>query len=153
MCIRDRSGIHTDITERKHTEQALRDREREFRELADSMPQIVWAAGPEGDFDYYNRRWYEFTGRPEGAVSYTHLRFLAVNDTSVHHYGYSRDEFLAMTIRDIRPPEDVPALLEAERQVELLPKFGVWRLRKKSGEIIQVELTKHTFTLDVYKRQ
>jgi PAS domain S-box-containing protein len=64
--VREWSGIHTDITERKHTEQALRDREREFRELADSMPQIVWAAGPEGDFDYYNRRWYEFTGRPEG---------------------------------------------------------------------------------------
>jgi PAS domain-containing protein len=30
------------------------------------MPQIVWAAGPDGHFDYYNRRWYEFTGRPEG---------------------------------------------------------------------------------------
>src|SRR3984957_9038798 len=64
--IREWAGIHTDITERKRTEQTLRDGERQFRELADSMPQIVWAAGPEGHFDYYNKRWYQFTGRPEG---------------------------------------------------------------------------------------
>jgi PAS domain S-box-containing protein len=64
--IREWAGIHTDITERRLTEQTLRDGERQFRELADSMPQIVWAADPDGDFDYYNRRWYEFTGRPEG---------------------------------------------------------------------------------------
>jgi PAS domain S-box-containing protein len=64
--LREWAGIHTDITERKRTEQTLRDGERQFRELADSMPQIVWAAGPDGHFDYYNRRWYEYTGRPEG---------------------------------------------------------------------------------------
>jgi PAS domain S-box-containing protein len=64
--LREWAGIQTDITERRRTEQTLRDGERRFRELADSMPQIVWAAGPNGHFDYYNRRWYEFTGRPEG---------------------------------------------------------------------------------------
>lgn len=64
--IREWAGIHTDITQRKQTEQSLRDGERRFRELADSMPQIVWAAGPDGNFDYYNQRWYEFTGRPVG---------------------------------------------------------------------------------------
>ena len=74
------------------------------------------------------------------------LRFLDVNAAAVHDYGYSREEFLAMTIKDIRPEEDVPALLEAERGANTL-KFGVWRFRKKSGEIIQVEITKHTFSL------
>jgi PAS domain S-box-containing protein len=64
--IREWAGIHTDITQRKRTEQTLRDGERRFRELADSMPQIVWGAGPTGNFDYYNQRWYEFTGRPVG---------------------------------------------------------------------------------------
>src|SRR5207237_761929 len=33
---------------------------------ADAMPQIVWAAGPDGQVDYYNRRWYEYAGQPEG---------------------------------------------------------------------------------------
>ena len=39
---------------------------RRFRQLADAMPQIVWTARPDGYLDYYNRRWYEFTGFPEG---------------------------------------------------------------------------------------
>src|SRR5271168_2117590 len=42
------------------------DSERRFEELANSMPQIVWSADPSGNIDYYNRRWYQFTGRPEG---------------------------------------------------------------------------------------
>jgi two-component system cell cycle sensor histidine kinase/response regulator CckA len=40
------------------------------------------------------------------------LGYLAVNDAAVHQYGYSREEFSRMTLRDLRPPEDVPALLE-----------------------------------------
>jgi PAS domain S-box-containing protein len=45
---------------------ALRDGEQRFRQLADAMPQIVWTARADGTSDYYNRRWYEFSGRPEG---------------------------------------------------------------------------------------
>ncbi|MEI9935788.1 MAG: ATP-binding protein [Pseudomonadota bacterium] len=44
----------------------LPDGVRQMRELADAMPQIVWGARADGLFDYYNRRWYEFTGRREG---------------------------------------------------------------------------------------
>jgi PAS domain S-box-containing protein len=65
--IREWAGIHTDITQRKLTEQSLRDGERQFRELADAMPQIVWGARPDGHFDYFNRRWYDFTGRLEAS--------------------------------------------------------------------------------------
>jgi PAS domain S-box-containing protein len=65
--IREWAGIHTDITQRMLTEQSLRDGARQFRELADAMPQIVWGARPDGHFDYYNRRWYDFTGRAEGS--------------------------------------------------------------------------------------
>ncbi|MGE3759752.1 MAG: CHASE domain-containing protein, partial [Pseudobdellovibrionaceae bacterium] len=36
--------------------------EKQFRDLADSMPQIIWTATPDGKFDYFNERWYEYTG-------------------------------------------------------------------------------------------
>lgn len=52
----------TDTTERDQAAQALRDSEARFRQLADSMPQMVWTARPDGYVDYYNERWYEFTG-------------------------------------------------------------------------------------------
>ena len=55
-----------DITEPKRAETALRESEERFRQLADAMPQIVWTARPDGYVDYYNQRWYEYTGFPEG---------------------------------------------------------------------------------------
>jgi PAS domain S-box-containing protein len=45
--------------------QALLDSERRFRQLADAMPQMVWTMGPDGQFNYYNERWYEYTGLPK----------------------------------------------------------------------------------------
>lgn len=56
------SKIARDITDRKRTEAALRESENRFRQLADSMPQMVWTARPDGYLDYYNERWYAFTG-------------------------------------------------------------------------------------------
>lgn len=41
---------------------ALRDSERRYRFMAESIPQIVWTAGPDGEVDYYNRRWSDYTG-------------------------------------------------------------------------------------------
>lgn len=69
------------------------------------------------------------------------LRFLAVNDEAVQRYGYSRQEFLARTILDIRPPEDaaeVRADVEAVRQQ--LPAAGFWRHLTASGQLIDVEI-------------
>ena len=47
---------------------AVMESEQRFRTLAEAMPQIVWTAGPDGAVDYYNRRWFSFTGisREEG---------------------------------------------------------------------------------------
>ncbi|MDB6152413.1 MAG: hypothetical protein JWL90_866 [Chthoniobacteraceae bacterium] len=53
--------LYHDTTERKKAEEALRASEKNFRELADAMPQIVWAARPDGFLDYYNNRWFAYT--------------------------------------------------------------------------------------------
>jgi PAS domain S-box-containing protein len=56
------SKVARDITERKRVERALAESEVRFRQLADTMPQIVWTARSDGYIDYYNERWYQFTG-------------------------------------------------------------------------------------------
>lgn len=61
-------NIGVDMTERMEARQKLIESEKRFRELADSMPQMVWTANPDGHVDYYNQRWYDFTGLPEGSA-------------------------------------------------------------------------------------
>jgi hypothetical protein len=61
------TGACVDITARRAAEERLRRSETSFRELADAMPQIVWASRADGHLDYYNRRWYEHTGALPGA--------------------------------------------------------------------------------------
>jgi PAS domain S-box-containing protein len=58
------SKIARDISERKRMQAALLASEARFRQLADAMPQMVWTARPDGYIDYYNERWYEYTGSP-----------------------------------------------------------------------------------------
>jgi len=75
------------------------------------------------------------------------LAFLDVNDAAVQHYGYSQEEFLSMTIKDIRPSEDIPALLENISKVTKgLDIAGTWRHIKKDGTLIHVEIISHTLT-------
>jgi PAS domain S-box-containing protein len=57
-----RAATFQDLTKIRAAEQAMRESEARFRQLADAMPQIVWAARPDGYIDYYNERWYEYTG-------------------------------------------------------------------------------------------
>jgi PAS domain S-box-containing protein len=113
-------GTAKDISRRKQTEIALHASEERYRRLFEQNPQPMWV---------YDRET---------------LQFLAVNDTAVAHYGYSREEFLAMTIADIREPEDVPALRQsvAESGSGLMPPT-IWRHRLKDGSVIQVEISSH----------
>jgi PAS domain S-box-containing protein len=72
------------------------------------------------------------------------LCFLDVNEAAVQHYGYSREEFLSMTIAAIRPVEDVPRLVAGiEPDSEGRYSAGVWRHCKKDGSIIDVEIVAH----------
>jgi PAS domain S-box-containing protein len=105
---------------KKEAEAALRDSEARYRLLFESNPLPLWVYDVET------------------------LAFLAVNTAAIRHYGYSRDEFLNMTIKDIRPAEDVPALLEEISQLTVgLGAVQVWRHRKKDMTIIDVEITAH----------
>ena len=60
-------GVNIDVSRQVEAEAAFAQSEAKFRVLADSMPQIVWSATPDGNRDYYNARWYEYTGVPVGS--------------------------------------------------------------------------------------
>jgi PAS domain S-box-containing protein len=87
------------------------------------------------------RTLFESNPNPMWVYDLETLAFLAVNDAAVASYGYTREEFLGMTIADIRPAEDVPALLRNVAKVSTgLDHAGIWRHRKKNGELIEVEI-------------
>ncbi len=60
------AGVALDISDQKNTEAALRESDARFRAIADTMPQVVWSARPDGYHDYFNRRWYDMTGMAPG---------------------------------------------------------------------------------------
>lgn len=120
--IRDENGnprhfliMIEDISKRKKAEEAVRNSEERYRMLFEANPYPAWVYDPET------------------------LSFLAVNQAAIDSYGFSRDEFLSMRIKDIRPQEDVPALIEdiSESSAET----SRWHHRKKSGGLIDVEIT------------
>src|SRR5688500_18998099 len=72
------------------------------------------------------------------------LRFLDVNEVACRKYGYTREEFLAMTIRDIRPADDIPLVEDSVRTTPAASfSSGIWRHRLKDGTLIHVEITSH----------
>jgi PAS domain S-box-containing protein len=105
---------------RREAEAALRESEARYRQLFASNPLPLWVYDLET------------------------LMILAVNEAAVRHYGYSQDEFLRMTIKDIRPAEDVPALLDVIAQATAgFSETERWRHWKKDGTLIDVEVTAH----------
>lgn len=67
----ERQGIFvqaTDVSERVRAEQALRDSEARYEAIVNSIDQMIWSTLPDGFHDYYNDRWYEYTGVPYGST-------------------------------------------------------------------------------------
>ncbi len=80
------------------------------------------------------------------------LYFLAVNDAAVAHYGYSRNEFLRMTIKDIRPPQDATGLMEELDRVDRTTEsIGIWRHVRRDGSIIDVEVRGNEIDFDGHR--
>lgn len=113
-----------DVTVTKEAEEALRVSERNSRLLFESSPLPMWVFDQET------------------------LRFLAVNDAAISHYGYSRDEFLTMKITDIRPNEAVDRLLDEVTRVSDddrgVHHSGEWVHRLKDGRDIDVDIVSHS---------
>jgi two-component system cell cycle sensor histidine kinase/response regulator CckA len=109
-------GSWSDVTERGAAERRMEDGGEEYRLLFDSNPHPMWVFDAET------------------------LAFLAVNDAAVRLYGYSRAEFLAMTIKEIRPREEVPALLEYLTTIPDSPSLPATQVkhRKKDGSLLEV---------------
>ncbi len=112
------AGI-VDLTGRKRMEDELRASEELYRALFEANPFPMFAYDVET------------------------TRFLAANDTAVRHYGYTREEFLAMSVQDIRPPEDIPLFRQLlARAIERdRATTNVGRHQRRDGSIIQVEVT------------
>ncbi|MCA1763776.1 MAG: response regulator [Cryomorphaceae bacterium] len=77
------------------------------------------------------------------------LRFLDVNESAVKHYGYSYEDFMSMTIKEIRPAEEIPILkkaLELSKGESPHLSDGVFKHLKKDGEVIHVEIRSNKIT-------
>lgn len=72
------------------------------------------------------------------------LAFVAVNQAAVIKYGYSREEFMVMTLKDIRPLEDYELLIsDIANTTSLVNDAGTWRHKLKNGDVIWVEIVSH----------
>jgi len=117
-------GAARDITQRRQVDKMLSESEARYRYLFDNNPHPMWV--------------YDTNT----------LKFLSVNDAAIEKYGYSRQEFMSMTIADIRPPEDLDRLLEHVGNARGEYRHSVdWRHTLKNGTIIDVEISSHQFEI------
>lgn len=118
-------GTMLDMTERKSAELKQQQDEKKYRLLFQENPLPMWTA------------------------DYTTYKFSDVNESAIKHYGYTRSEFLKMTVFDLRPEEDRALLRERMKSHSFqYPKLGVWRHQKKDGTIIFVEIYAHKIEIN-----
>ena len=112
-----------EIQQRANAELALLQSEEQYRLVFEANPQPMWIYEPDS------------------------LAFLAVNDAALEHYGYTRDEFLSMTLRAVQPDIDRLPAEGAETHSGILERCSCHHVLK-SGAIIDVELTRNAIRFD-----
>jgi two-component system cell cycle sensor histidine kinase/response regulator CckA len=115
-----------DVSDQKAAESALRESEERYREIFEASPLPMWL---------YERE---------------RLKILDVNQAAVDLYGYSREEFLRMTLLDLRSPEEGKRLMQNFRENPHPPArwhAGIWKHLKKDGTMIEVDVYTHNVTL------
>ncbi len=116
-----RYGIARDATEKKKNEEALIASERMYRYLFEKnpFPIVIW------DFET--------------------LRVIDCNEAACRKYGYTRAEFLKLTIKEWRPAEDVPLIEDAVKTEASYGEYHrrTWRHKKKNGELMYADVTGH----------
>lgn len=119
------SRLQVEIAERARAAEALRESEERYQLLFRKNPLPMWVIDLES------------------------LRFLAVNETAVREYGYSTEEFLSFTIKEIRPPEEGPAPPHQLANVsETAANSFLTRHKKKDGSVIDVEIIAQAIAFD-----
>lgn len=110
------TGVLLFLLIRRTSRQIIRN-QNEYRELYEANPSPMWIYDP------------------------ITLKFISVNETAIFVYGYTKQEFLSMTIKDIRPMEDHVKLINAVNHVGRFQKSGVWTHLKKDGSKMSVDIS------------
>lgn len=116
--------MHINITDQKLAEIKILENEQQYRLLFNNNPLPMWI------FDFES------------------TKFLAVNNAALEHYGYTREEFLKLTLLDIRPENTFRKFRKYRKEIILnnqkdtARNAGIWKHQKKNGEIIDVEITR-----------
>lgn len=112
-----------EILERTKIQTALEESETRYRTLFESNPYPMWVYEKES------------------------LHFLTVNDMAIRNYGYSKDEFLTMSVKDIYPQSEVPSALEyLSKPQPNVHVAGIWKHIRRDGSLIDAEIISHAIT-------
>jgi PAS domain S-box-containing protein len=105
------------ISERKKAEKEIKSSEEKYKLLFESNPMPMWVLDLKA------------------------FSFLAVNEAALKHYGYTKDEFLKLGAKGIRPEEEVKRFIDLNRtHYSALHNSGLWRHKKRNGSLIDVEI-------------
>lgn len=116
--------IIQDVTQKRKSERAIALSEEKYKTLFNSSPIPKWV--------------YELDS----------FQIKDVNETAINHYGYSREDFLQLTIFDLRPKEEISKVIQAHEGINEkhgIIHFGIFVHQKKNGDLIRVEVTGYRF--------